>query len=134
MLSPERVADRLAVHLAHWADHGFGHWLWRTREGGEFVGRGGLQRTCVDGRWEIEVGWAVVPELWGRGYATELGGVSVEHAFELGIAEVVAFTLPHNGASRRVMEKLGFDYEKDIEYAGLPHVLYRRHAPGEAKA
>jgi RimJ/RimL family protein N-acetyltransferase len=135
VLTPPRVADRLAVQVAHWADHGFGHWLWRARDSGELVGRGGLQRTSVDGRWEVEVGWAVVPELWGRGYATELGLASVEHAFErLGIADVVAFTLPHNRASRRVMEKLGFEYEKDIEHAGMPHVLYRLYAPGEARA
>ena len=38
---------------------------------------------------------------------------------------VVAFTLPDNTASRRVMEKLGMTYERDIVHADLPHVLYR---------
>jgi RimJ/RimL family protein N-acetyltransferase len=37
----------------------------------------------------------------------------------------VSFTLPHNAASRRVMEKAGLTYERDITHAGLPHVLYR---------
>ncbi len=35
-------------------------------------------------------------------------------------------TLPDNLASRRVMGKAGFAYEREIEHAGLPHVLYRR--------
>jgi RimJ/RimL family protein N-acetyltransferase len=39
----------------------------------------------------------------------------------------VAVTLTTNTASRRVMEKLGMNYERDIEHAGLPHVLYRSH-------
>ena len=38
---------------------------------------------------------------------------------------VVSFTLPGNLASRRVMEKLGFRFERETTYAGLPHVLYR---------
>jgi len=33
--------------------------------------------------------------------------------------------LPTNKASRRVMEKVGFQYEKDVVWADLPHVLYR---------
>ncbi|MGH2968657.1 MAG: GNAT family N-acetyltransferase [Solirubrobacteraceae bacterium] len=62
-----------------------------------------------------------------EGFATELGAASVRHAFEqLALDVVVAFTLPDNRASRRVMEKLGFEFERDIEHAGLPHVLYRR--------
>jgi RimJ/RimL family protein N-acetyltransferase len=40
--------------------------------------------------------------------------------------EVVAFTLPHTGASRRVMEKLGFTYEKTAPHKTFgDHVLYR---------
>lgn len=45
----------------------------------------------------------------------------------LALSDVVAFTLPTNHGSRRVMEKLGFSYEREIIYTGLPHVLYRRH-------
>jgi len=41
------------------------------------------------------------------------------------LTEVVSFTLPHNTASRRVMEKLGFDFEREFYHASLPHVLYR---------
>ena len=48
---------------------------------------------------------------------------------DLGLGEIVAFTLPTNIASRRVMEKSGFAYEREIVHAGLPHVLYRQAAP-----
>jgi ribosomal-protein-alanine N-acetyltransferase len=52
-------------------------------------------------------------------------GECVELAFgPLGLDRLVAFTLPDNVASRRVMEKSGFIYERHIEHAGLPHVLY----------
>ncbi len=118
-----------AAKIAHWERFGFGVWLLRDKETGEMVGRGGLQHTFVAGSNEVEVGWAIVPERWGEGLATELAVASVELAFnELGLHEIVAFSLPHNGASRRVMEKTGFEFQGPIIHVGLPHVLYRRRA------
>ena len=77
----------------------------------------------------MEIGWAVVPERWGEGLGTELARASVAVAFgELGLDTVVAFTQPGNAASRRVMEKAGFVFERDFAHAGLPHVLYRLRA------
>jgi RimJ/RimL family protein N-acetyltransferase len=123
------VADGLAAKVDHWERHGFGMWMVRDRSSGEMVGRGGLQYTYVAGLDEIEAGWAIVPERWGEGLGTELANACVEVAFEhLGLLQVVAFTLPHNIASRRVMEKAGFAFDREIVHAGLPHVLYRRGA------
>jgi RimJ/RimL family protein N-acetyltransferase len=126
----QMVIDGAAQKERHWERHGFGLWVQRDKDSGELVGRGGLQWTYVGGRDEVEVAWAVVPELWGQGYATELAEASIETAFgALGLDEIVAFTLPHNTASRRVMEKTGFELERDIVYAGLAHVLYRIRRP-----
>ncbi len=51
---------------------------------------------------------------------------SCEIAFEkLNLNNIVSFTLTTNISSQRVMKKIGFQYEKDIELAGKPHVLYR---------
>src|SRR5262249_25029118 len=121
------VLDGLRTKIEHWDRHGFGLWLLRDRATGEMVGRGGLQYTFVGGHSEVEVGWAIVPERWGQGLATELAVLSVQVAcHDLGLSEIVAFTQPGNVASRRVMEKAGFLYERDLIHAGLPHVLYRR--------
>jgi ribosomal-protein-alanine N-acetyltransferase len=121
------VLDGLLAKVEHWERHGFGMWLLRDRETGEMIGRGGLQYTYTAGLNDVEAGWAVVPERWGQGFATELAQASVEVAFEqLDLLEIVAFALPTNIASRRVMEKAGFVFERDIVHAGLPHVLYRR--------
>jgi RimJ/RimL family protein N-acetyltransferase len=82
--------------------------------------------TEIEGRPEVEVGWFFASEVWGRGYATEIGREALRVGFEvLELDEVVAFTTPANGASRAVMAKLGMTYERDIVHAGLPHVLYR---------
>ena len=126
-MTQTQVLDSLRAKIAHWERYGFGLWLLRDRDSGKMVGRGGLQHTFVGGSSEVEVGWAIVPERWGQGLATELALASVEVAGEqLRLREIVAFTLPHNRASRRVMEKAGFVYEREVMHVGLPHVLYRR--------
>lgn len=124
--SDELSADILAQLMAHWDAHGFGYWMAHDRASGAFVGRGGLRRVVVGGGDEIEVGYALMPQYWGRGLATELARACVRVGFErIGQPSLVAFTLPTNRASRRVMERVGFAYERDVIWAGMPHVLYR---------
>lgn len=127
--SAEMTRNNLNLSIAHWEEHGFGWWTLREPAIGQFIGRGGLRRMNVDGRDQIEVGYGLVSEFWGRGLATELAREAVRLAFaELDFPELVSFTLPTNHGSRRVMEKAGFRYERDIVHAGLPHVLYRQTA------
>ncbi len=121
------VLEGLAAKVDHWERNGFGMWTAHDRETGEMVGRGGLQYTYTAGLNDVEAGWAVIPERWGQGLATELAHACVEVGFgPLDLLELVAFTTPDNLASRRVMEKTGFTYERHIVHAGLPHALYRR--------
>ncbi len=123
------VAQSLATKVQHWERHGFGMWLLRDRNTGEMVGRGGLQYTFVAGIDDVEVGWAIVPERWREGLATEFAQACTTVALDqLSLLSVVAFTQPDNLASRRVMEKAGFRYEAELIHVGLPHVLYRRDA------
>jgi RimJ/RimL family protein N-acetyltransferase len=116
--------------LAHWERYGFGWWIARTGdEQQRFVGRGGLRSLTLDGRGEVEVGYALLPEFWGQGLATELARASVRTGFDvLRLWTLVCFTLPENRTSRRVMEKVGFRYERNIQHRGLAHVLYRLDA------
>jgi RimJ/RimL family protein N-acetyltransferase len=80
----------------------------------------------IGGRDEVEVGYGLVAEFWGQGLATEIAAASVQTGFEvLGLPDLVCFTLTTNMRSQRVMEKVGFRYERDGEHAGLPHVFYR---------
>lgn len=124
-----RLLDRF---LADWSEDGFGLWWWRDRVTGASAGHGGLRRTRVDGADEVEVAYVLLPAFWGQGHATEIAQLSVDLAFgELKLRSVVAFTLTTNRASRRVMEKAGFRFEKAVTHAGLPHVLYRRYAPAD---
>jgi [ribosomal protein S5]-alanine N-acetyltransferase len=113
----------------HWERYGFGMWLLRDLQTHEPVGWGGLQWTYITDLDQVEVAWMIAAERWGQGLATEMAHAALDAAFgSVGLREVIAFTLPNNLASRRVMEKAGFVYERDIVHALLPHVLYRRCA------
>jgi [ribosomal protein S5]-alanine N-acetyltransferase len=131
---PPSVAQvrSLLVHDAdHWKRHRWGPWVVRDGETGKALGRAGLERTEVGGAEEVEVAWAIAADRWGQGLATEIAAHAVRVAFDgLDLPDRVSFTLVENRASRRVMEKLGFAYERDVEHAGLPHVLYRLRRPG----
>lgn len=126
-LDREQTAAALRRWSAHWEAHGFGLWVARERDSGQVVGRGGLLATIVHGAGAVEAGWAIAPSHWHRGLATELGAAAIDVAErDLGLRELVSFTLPDNAASLRVMEKLGFGEPHDIVHRGLPHVLCRR--------
>lgn len=124
--SAEQTAHFLIGALAHWQHHGFGFWMVYDSRSGRFAGRGGLHHVVVEGQEEIEVAYAFMSDFWGQGLATELARESVRVAFDvLKLTNIVCFTLTTNRASQRVMEKVGFVYERDIVHANLPHVLYR---------
>lgn len=121
----------LSRMMAHWLPNDFGWWIARDRYSGDFLGRGGLRLMLLDGKPEVEIGYGFLAEFWNRGLATELARESVRVAFDvLKIPELVCFTTPTNFASRRVMEKVGFRYERDGTYADLPHIFCRLVAPG----
>lgn len=111
--------------LRHWDEHGFGWWTARDASG-RYVGRGGVRRVRLGAIEELEVGYAIVADAWGSGFATEIARAGAAAAFErIGAPSLCAFTTPANAASRRVMEKVGLAYERDVEHAGVRHVLYR---------
>ena len=95
-------------------------------ENGEFVG------FCNDVEQNgnsVEIGYAMCPDIWGRGYATAALKLAIADLFAMGFDQVVAGAFAENPASLRVMEKAGMtpiDKVDDIEYRGRTHkCVYR---------
>jgi ribosomal-protein-alanine N-acetyltransferase len=124
--TPEHVRGFVSRSVELWERLGYGLWTVRDQETGAFVGRGGIQPVSIDGVEEVELGYAFLPEWWGRGLATEMSRTALEVGFErLELPDIVAFTMPTNLRSRHVMEKLRFTFERQFVWVGKPHVLYR---------
>jgi RimJ/RimL family protein N-acetyltransferase len=113
--------------IASYGFNGFGLYLVRERELGTPVGICGLvQRTGLD---DADLGFALLPAYWGRGYAVEAAAAVLEHArVDLGLLRVVAIVSAGNARSVRVLEQVGFAYERMVQLAGdaAPVQLFRR--------
>ncbi|HSB69257.1 MAG TPA: GNAT family N-acetyltransferase [Candidatus Methylomirabilis sp.] len=128
-----QAREKLEWNCRHWEEHGHGQWLFFMKDSARFVGRCGIRKMVVNAKAEVELGYSVLPELWGHGFAPEMGATALHVAFEqFGYPSVVAFALVNNVPSERVMRKLGFSFEDHIIHAGQRHVLYRRRNPNPA--
>jgi len=67
--SGAEVQAALESAVEHWSRHGYGRWL--LHEDGQPVGTVKLATCEVAGKSEVELGYALLPERWGAGYATE---------------------------------------------------------------
>ena len=104
-----RARDWIVRLSESYRTRGYHRWAVVERGGGRVVGSCGFAPLPWSG--EIDFGYMLRRDCWGRGYATEVGRPALEHGFKrLGFAEVVASIAPENAASRRVLEKLGFVY------------------------
>jgi ribosomal-protein-alanine N-acetyltransferase len=120
LLLTERL---LEDYSAHQRRHGYSFWAVIERESGRLIGDAGLYRTPVG---EVELGYTLGTEWWGRGYATEAAGRWLAAAFEeLGIREVIALAEPANVASLHVLDKLGMLRAGERTAFGRPHIVYR---------
>ncbi len=96
---------------------GFGMWLVEEEVCGHPVGMCGLIRR--DFLADVDVGYAFLPEASGLGYATEAATAVLAYAREaLELGRVVAITALENPASIRVLEKLGYQFVRIINFPG----------------
>ena len=141
---PDRAASDawIARMQAHCDEHGFAQWAVELPGEEPLIGAIGLNwvRSPFPFAPAIEIGWRLARAYWGRSYAFEAARAALEDGFgRLGIGEIVAFTVPANRRSWRLMERLGmshdpsedFDHPRLVEGDALRrHVLYRLRRDG----
>ncbi len=67
------------------------------------------------GEGAVELGYWIAEEYWGNGYAFEASDAIIKRAFdELGVSEIYASYRIGNDQSKRVLEKLGFEYYTEL--------------------
>jgi len=119
------VVEWIRRNRRRYVDAGHGLWAMVLKSSGELVGDCGLTRQAVDGTEEIEIGYHVRRDLWGRGYAPEAARACREYGFgRLGADRLISLIRPENLASRRVAEKTGLSLWKEVVWRGLPHHVY----------
>jgi len=126
--------------IAHIEQYGWGFWAVEALAENRFIGFVGIKHVTADMPFApaVEIGWRLGAAFWGKGYASEAAQASLQVGFgQLGLEEIVSFTVPGNLRSRAVMERLGMVRDKNnFPHPGLPsghpmqeHVLYRLKNP-----
>lgn len=133
-LSPEESSGFLGRIRQEIADCGFGLFAVERAEDHAFIGFVGLHKVTfdVDFAPDVEIGWRLLPEYHGRGYATEAAKACLEFARDtIGLKAVCSFTSLPNKASERVMQKTGMTFVKEFDHPMVAenhplqrHVLY----------
>jgi RimJ/RimL family protein N-acetyltransferase len=97
--------------MAMYRENGFGLWHAARKNDGVAVGMCGLLKR--DNLPDVDVGYAFLPEYWGIGYAYEAASATLRHAArKFGLGRVIGVVSEGNGASIRVLEKLGMHFER----------------------
>jgi RimJ/RimL family protein N-acetyltransferase len=86
--------------------HGFGFWAVERAADGALIGMCGLtQRESLP---EPDIGYALLPEHWGQGYAREAAAACLRYARDvLGLRRLLAITAPHNQPSMALLASIG---------------------------
>jgi ribosomal-protein-alanine N-acetyltransferase len=121
------VEEWIQRNIDRYERDGHSFWAMTFKSSGELIGDCGCPLQEVEGRNEIEIGYHVRRDLWGKGYATEAAQACMEHAFNrLGAERVISMIRPENQQSRRVAEKNGMICQKIIFWNGFDHCIYAK--------
>jgi 3-dehydroquinate dehydratase/shikimate dehydrogenase len=136
-LSRKESDTLLKSGYAHIKKYGWGKWAVALIDTGEFIGRIGLEEVNFQAPFSpnIELGYRIAFEYWGKGYASEGAKAVLGYGFNhLNLNEIVAFTPAQNLRSQQVMQRIGMyrDSNEDFDHPKLAedhplkrHFLYR---------
>lgn len=101
--------------ISSYLANGFGLYRIEVKKSGETAGICGLvKRATLD---DPDLGYALLPECCGKGYAVEAAAATLENGHRvLGLPRILAITRPDNVASLRVLETLDFQFEGMVQW------------------
>ena len=117
-------------NLEHQDKYGYGLFSVILKESGILIGDCGLEHMEVHGVPEVELGYDLRGDYWGRGFATEAAAAVRNFAIDvLGLPRLVSLIRPSNVASCRVAEKIGMLREIEIDRGGHIYWVYAVSKP-----
>lgn len=139
VMTPSKSRDLISRCIEKQEKDGFCMAPVEIKSTGEFLGFVGLNRPTYAAPLPfepcVEIGLRLKQSSWGKGYASEAATAWLRFGFEtIGLDEIVAFTIPANEPSQKVMRRIGMrrDADGDFLHPSLPedhpvalHVLFR---------
>jgi RimJ/RimL family protein N-acetyltransferase len=133
--SIEETLDWIEWNRASYRAFRFGLWIALLKDSQTFAGQCGLVMQRVEDLPEVEIGYLFLRKFWGQGLATEAASACRDYGLDkLGYERLISLIDPRNLASRRVAEKIGMAFEREVEHLNKRVCLYALHAKnGEAE-
>ncbi|TQV85290.1 GNAT family N-acetyltransferase [Aliikangiella coralliicola] len=108
----------------HYQKYGFGRWSVYSKKTNDYLGFCGLRFS--DDSQEVDIGFRLQRRFWGQGFATEAARLSLEIGFnQYHLSSIVGRAMRVNQNSHRLLEKIGFTFEKNFTQLGKPWGQYR---------
>lgn len=121
--SREQAAGRMAGWTEEYRQHGLTKFKLLRRDDGRFIGRAGFSLFADTGQFEL--GYAIAPDFWGQGYATEIAQALADYFLDRKLRDhFIAFAHVDNAASLKVLEKIGMRYQRTGPMNGLLARVY----------
>jgi [ribosomal protein S5]-alanine N-acetyltransferase len=96
------------------------------KQTGEFIGQCGLLVQRIDDAMELEIGYAILPEFWNKGYATEAAIKCKKYAFEQNFTDsIISIIFIDNIRSEKVARKNGMYLDKRAIFQNMPVNIFR---------
>ena len=128
--SKEEVQNILNRYIREYEIYGHAFLATIQKSDQRFIGQCGLLTQEVDGQPEVELGYVLAPQYWQRGLALEGTQALKDYGLQqLGFPRLISLIPPENVASIHIAEKIGMQYERDVDQWGQHFRLYAVKQP-----
>jgi [ribosomal protein S5]-alanine N-acetyltransferase len=124
------LREKFARFRADYAEQGWSKFK-LLDSAGRFIGRAGFSRFEETG--ELEIGYSLMRNVWGKGYATEVASALLTWIYKVTpLDHVIGFAVADHKASRRVLEKIGMTFTGVRDLNDIPNAFYRHDRPASS--
>jgi RimJ/RimL family protein N-acetyltransferase len=125
-LKPEKSKEWIEFQLTRYKEKRYGLQALVEKKSGRLVGQSGLLTQVIDGKDELEIGYHLLPEFWGNGYATEAATEFKKMWFENHLSESVISTIDiDNILSQKVAQRNGMAIDNQTVFMCLDVYIFR---------
>lgn len=126
----EKARTWLEFQLKRYRENRYGLLALENKETGKLVGMCGLLTQEVNGKPEIEIGYHLLPQYWGNGFATEAAQFFKGFVRQNNLADsVVSIIHTENLRSQQVATRNGMERGPQTDFQGKPVYIYRIALP-----
>ncbi|MBN8834893.1 MAG: GNAT family N-acetyltransferase [Niastella sp. SCN 39-18] len=122
--SIDEISKVIEIIKGQYKENGMARWAVVDKLTNEFIGWSGLKyfnQPLNNHHHFYELGFRFKKKHWGKGFATDSSTAILDYGFaNLNVDKIFAITNPENVNSKKVLSKLGFNFQETFDYEGVP--------------